>query len=496
MRNTSERTPDDGEVADDLMAALDLGMRDAPTDTTPLTAQQELNLGLDVERWILLKDTRTRMASEKGSDPDTPELAAALMMTTCDALNLLRIVGAVSDMNAPPDAPASELLSSPKVRKLLDIPLPDAMKERLADAIGVPVEEIGKRVSALAKASAVIPPATFRLAENELRPRLYDNGLDTCKLAKAIEPDLHLIEFWWEVISARGQVASERLTSSNLRLVVSVARRYQGRGLPFSDLIQEGNLGLASAVEKYDPRRGYKFSAYATWWIQRAVTRALADRVWRVERTLNDMVIFMQNPSALAAEERMMDALMREELIDAVEDAMNDLPPRLSYVLELRFGFIDERKHTLEEVGRKLGVTRARVWQLEKQAFELMKKSWKLSIFKENISPEDFIQYTLRRRWAPDDMAVKVKALMREDLVSALVDALPPRLRLVLAFRFGFIDDRPRSLEEVGRELGVTRERVHQLEKQALGLLKSSDKLPQTPRDFIEYILERRGALD
>ena len=199
-----------------------------------------------------------------------------------------------------------------------------------------------------------------------------------------------------------------------------------------------------------------------------------------------------QDTSEWTKEEAVVKTLMRED----VEDAMGDLPPRLRLVLALRFGLMGEREHTLKEVGRKLDVTPGRVWQLQKQAFELLKKSWKLSLFKKNISLEDFIQYTIRRRWAPDDMSVKVKLLMREDLVNMLVDALPPRLRLVLAFRFGFIDDRPRTLEEVGRELGVTRERVRQLEKQALGLLKSSDKLPQTPRDFIQYILELRGTLD
>ena len=152
-----------------------------------LTAPEELNLGLDVERWMVLKETRASgCRSETGSDPDTPDMAAALMMTTFGALNLLRTVGAESGMDMPPDAPASVLLSSLKVRKLLDVPLSDAMRKtdcgrdwRHQSMI------VGRRVAVLAKASAVIPTATFRLAENELRPRLYDDALDTYELAKS-----------------------------------------------------------------------------------------------------------------------------------------------------------------------------------------------------------------------------------------------------------------------------------------------------------------------
>ena len=228
MQNTSERTPDDGEVADDLMAVLDLGMRDAPTDTTReylrsirkhalLTAPEELDLGLDVERWMVLKETRAKMTHEMGSDPDTPEMgsdpdtpemAAALMMTTLGALNLLRTVGAEADIRLPPDTAASELLSDRNVRDLLDAPMPESMKERMADAIGVPIEEVGKRVAALAKASAVIPSTTFRLAENELGHRLYHDDLDADELAKTIEPERRQIERRWEIISPRGARAT------------------------------------------------------------------------------------------------------------------------------------------------------------------------------------------------------------------------------------------------------------------------------------------------
>ena len=167
-----------------------------------LTEPEELDLGLDIARWMALKEKRAKMTSDMGRDPDTPELAAALMMTTLGALNLLRTIGAESDTGLPPDAPVSEFLSDRNVRNLLEAPLPEPMKEWMADAIDVPIEEIEKRVATLAKASAVIPTATFRLAENKLGPRLYHDDLDEDELAKTIEPERRRIERQWEVISA------------------------------------------------------------------------------------------------------------------------------------------------------------------------------------------------------------------------------------------------------------------------------------------------------
>ena len=516
-----------GERSNELMLAYEREIRDEPTDTVReylrsigqhalLTAPEELNLGLDVERWMVLKEARAKMTDETGSDPDTPDMAAALMMTTFGALNLLRTVGAESGMDMPPDAPASVLLSAPKVRKLLDDPPPDAMKERAAKAIDVPVEEIGKRVAALAKASAVIPTTTFRLAENALGARLYHADLDTDDLAKTIEPERRRIERLWEIITTRGQGASERLTSSNLRLVVSVARRYLRRGLPLLDLIQEGNLGLMRAVEKYDPHRGYKFSTYATWWIRQAVTRALAD----LGRPIRLPVHVVERLQQLNAVERRLtrdrgrDPTTRElaleldwwpnatiegetrtsaevnvyakTLADA-EDAHihrnGERPPVAQMAERLEWDAED-----VTEIQRLTANAITQVESLMRQRQHTISLS--APVGEEESTPDDQVdaETTLEdvvknstpdtSVWAsPEELAVKMQ--MREDVVDALVDALPERLRLVLAYRFGFMDDRPRTLEEVGRELGVTRERVRQLEKQALGMLKASNNLPR-----------------
>ena len=516
-----------GERSNELMLAYEREMRDEPTDTVReylrsigqhalLTAPEELDLGLDVERWMVLKEMRAKMSSDMGSDPDTPEMAAALMMITFGALNLLKAIGAESDTGLPPDAPASELLDDPDVRKLLDAPLPDAMKERMADAIGVPVEEIGKRVAALAKASAVIPSTTFRLAENELGPRLYHDDLDADELAKTIEPERRRIERQWEIISALGQGAAERLTNSNLRLVVSVARRYLRRGLPFYDLVQEGNLGLMRAVDKYDPHRGYKFSTYATWWIRQAITRALADltrpirlpvhvmerlqQLNVVERNLTsdrdrdpttkDLALELDWwPNANIGDVTLPSADVKEyakELADAESEYIHengDYPTaaQLAERLEWEPEVVEEiRRLTANAITQVETLMRQRQHTVSLGAPVGEKESTLDDHVEEESTLEDVVKNSIpdTSEWAsPDEMIME--GMSRENVVNALVDALPPRLRLVLAFRFGFIDDRPRTLEEVGRELGVTRERVRQLEKQALGLLKSSDKLPR-----------------
>lgn len=555
-----------GERSNELMLAYEREMRDEPTDTVReylrsigqhalLTAPEELDLGLDVERWMLLKETRKKMEEESGREPDTAELAAAIMMTTFGALALLRTLGKETEMELPLEAPTSALLADPKVRKLLDDPppdamkervaaqldaLPDAAKERMAKAMDVPAKDIGaetgketgKLVAALSRASVVIPVTTFSLAESELGPRLYDGELDADELARAIEPERKRIERWWNVISDRGQGASERLTSSNLRLVVSVARRYLRRGLPLLDLIQEGNLGLMRAVEKYDPHRGYKFSTYATWWIRQAVTRALADQgrtirlpVHVVERlqqlntaernltrdgdrdpTTKDLALELEwwpnatiDGEALSEEEAEWWPIIYYDPDDADddEDAVANVGETLlsEEVRERARTLADAESDCIRETGehptneqlaRRLQWKTRAVAEIRRltlnaitQVETLMRQrqhtiSLGTPVGEEESTLEDFIQDT--SAWTPDE--ISMKTLMREDVVNAL-DDIAPRLRMVLAYRFGFIDDRPRTLEEVGRELGVTRERVRQLEKQAIGLLKASGKLPR-----------------
>ncbi len=228
-----------------------------------------------------------------------------------------------------------------------------------------------------------------------------------------------------------GWAAREHLITANSRLVISVAKKYMGRGVPFLDLIQEGNIGLIRATKKFDYRRGHKFSTYATWWIRQAVTRAIADqgRTIRVPVHMGDQI-----NKLLRVQHQLTQKLGREPSIEELAEALGVPPRKVENMIQVARRPLSLETPTDDEEDSVLG---------------------------------DFIE----DEEAPPPDETATYNLLREQL-NEILSTLPPREVRILQLRYGLLDGQPYTLEEVGRKMGVTRERVRQIEAQALSRLR------------------------
>jgi RNA polymerase primary sigma factor len=286
-------------------------------------------------------------------------------------------------------------------------------------------------------------PLLTRAEEVELAQRIENGRTAREELARGKVSPRSRIEL--RKLIEDGWSAREHLITANSRLVISVAKKYVGRGVPFLDLIQEGNIGLMRATKKFDYHRGFKFSTFATWWIRQAVTRAIADqgRTIRVPVHMSDLI--------------------------------NKLF-RVQYQLTQRLG----REPTVEEMAEALEVSPQKVENIIKVA------RWPLSLETPTNDEEDSVlgDFIEDDEVAPPDETATYN-LLRENLREVL-NGLPPREVRILQLRYGLFDGQAYTLEQVGRKMGVTRERVRQIEAQALSRLRH----PSIRRNLHDYLGE------
>ena len=448
----------DAETADDPVR---LYMREIGR-VELLTAAEERALAAEIELASHLEELERELVQGLGDDHGDDTGADVLptaapwekaMLVLARIANAGPTARAVARHLGLDDAPTLEdVCTHPAFRAAVDGVMNPDLAERVARELDLSEDDAHERIVALSRDTRALPPGAVSIVVShvpvwmELHPESSDDR-DRCTLAllsrmlgdsglsQRVEAVDDEIGRYFQRIGEAGRRAHDHLAGANLRLVVSVAGKYQNRGVGFLDLVQEGNLGLIRGVEKFDHRRGYKFSTYATWWIRQAIARAVANQ----GRTIRVPVHVVETINKLARQEQ----IMAQEL---------------------------GRDATDGELAQALGMSVERIMWARKAAREAV--SLDLPVGEEG---DTFLGDFVEDRDAPALEDTVSDNLMGEQLRDAL-DALGDRESRVLRLRYGLDDGQPQTLEEVGKVFGVTRERIRQIEARAIRKLRQPDR--------------------